>query len=237
LKLSINQAATYARSAGFSGDNLIIILAIAMAESGLDTTVQNSIGATGILQIYLAVHPDVTYAQAIDPGFSFRYAWKLSGGGKNFCPWQSYDSSVCGRDWDNRYKQYMAQVRLALGLPGMEVPIQTASNVAQVLTLSSNASVAQFLADFDTHCEIKDPFDVDTSTMQETVLGGTIISPVSWLTAVGTNFALDSVAIVLRVCFLVLGTYLLFRVIDHYLNVTGAISNVVSTVGKVAAMA
>lgn len=116
--LTINQAATYARNAGFSGDNLVTILALAMAESNLNTDVVNSIGAVGILQIYLKYHPEVSMAQAKDPQFSFNYAYKLSSGGKNFCAWQSYDCVVCGncgpKGWDNRYKQFLPQVQAAL---------------------------------------------------------------------------------------------------------------------------
>jgi lysozyme-like protein len=238
--LTINQAATYARTAGFSGDNLITILAIAMAESGLNTTIQNSIGATGILQIYLAVHPDVSYAQAIDPGFSFRYAWKLSNGGQNFCPWQSYDSNVCGRDWDNRYKQFLPTVRAALGLPGLEVPIQTVGttigSAKQILTLSSNASVAAFLNDLDGWCTLSNPFDIDTSAIQTTTLGGTFTNPIDWLNQFGNNLISDSVALILRTLFLIIGAYMIFRVIDHYLNISGMIEQTVSTVGKVGAL-
>lgn len=116
--ISLQQTIAYAKQAGFTGTALQTIVAIAKAESGLDTSIVNSIGATGILQILLSAHPDVTPSQAKDPAFSFRYAFKLSGGGKNFCPWQSYDSQVCGlgppNGWDDRYKQYMAEVAQAL---------------------------------------------------------------------------------------------------------------------------
>lgn len=113
--LSIAQTIAYAKAAGFAGEALVDIVAIAMAESNLNTTVVNSIGATGILQIYLAVHPDVTSAQAKDPAFSFRYAYKLSSGGTNLCAWQSYSSDMCGIGWDNRWAQFVPQVRTAIG--------------------------------------------------------------------------------------------------------------------------
>ena len=238
--LTISQAATYARTAGFSGDNLVTILAIAMAESGLNTTIQNSIGATGILQIYLAVHPDVSYSQAIDPAFSFRYAWRLSNGGTNFCPWQCYDSNVCGVAWDNRYKQFLPTVRAALGLPGFEVPIQTIGatigNTKSILTLSSNASVAAFLSDLDQRCSLDNPFNIDTSTIQTNVLGGSFTNPIDWLNSFGNNLISDSVALLLRTLFIIIGVYMLFRVIDHYLHISEMIGQTVDTVGKVAAL-
>lgn len=112
--LTIQQTIGYAKAAGFSGSSLENIVAIAMAESNLNTTIVNSIGATGILQIYLAVHPDVSSSQAMDPAFSFRYAYKLSSGGTNLCAWQSYSSRICGGAWDNRWAQYLPQVQAAL---------------------------------------------------------------------------------------------------------------------------
>lgn len=118
-KLTIQQAAGYAQAAGFAGNDLVNILAIAMAESGLQTDITNSIGATGILQIYLKAHPDVSSAQAKDPAFSFKYGYKLWKGRGNFCDWQSYDCKVCGNcganGWDNRYQQFIPQVQAALG--------------------------------------------------------------------------------------------------------------------------
>jgi len=113
--ITVAEAIAYARQAGFTGQPLIDIVAIAWAESGLNTTVTNSIGATGVLQILLSAHPDVTSSQAKDPAFSFRYAYKLSGGGKNFCAWQSY-KTTCGRGYDNRYAQYVPQVEAQVNL-------------------------------------------------------------------------------------------------------------------------
>lgn len=115
--ITVGQAINYARGAGFTGQSLVDIVAIAMAESNLNTTVVNSIGATGILQILLSAHPDVTSAQAKDPTFSFKYAYKLSSGGKNFCAWQSYKTS-CGRGYDNRYAQYVPTVQAQVNLGG-----------------------------------------------------------------------------------------------------------------------
>lgn len=117
--LTIQQAATYAKNAGFTGNDLVTILAIAMAESNLNTDVVNGIGATGILQIYLKAHPNVTSAQAKDPQFSFNYGYKLWKARGNFCDWQSYDCKICGNcgpnGWDGRYTQYLPQVQAALG--------------------------------------------------------------------------------------------------------------------------
>jgi len=240
MKISIAQAAAYARAAGFSGGNLVTILAIAMAESGLDTTVVNSIGATGILQIYLKAHPDVTRAQAMDPAFSFRYAYRLSDGGKNFCPWQSYDKTICGRDWDNRYKQFIPQVQAALGTSAGTAPpvttmlAATSDNLKKAYTLSSNESVADFLAGADDALSVTNPFDIDTSSIQDTIVGITFTDPVKWLNALGNNIISDMIAIAIRTIFILLGIYILFRVLDHFLHITEAAQNIAQTVGKAA---
>jgi surface antigen len=115
--ITVQQAIQYAKNAGFTGQPLVDIVSIAWAESNFNTTVVNSIGATGVLQILLSAHPDVTSAQAKDPQFSFNYAYKLSNGGKNFCAWQSYKTS-CGKGYDNRYAQYVPQVQAQVNLSG-----------------------------------------------------------------------------------------------------------------------
>lgn len=116
--LTIQQAAQYARNAGFTGNDLVTILAIAIAESNLNTDVVNSIGAVGILQLYNK--PANVMANAKDPQFSFNYGYKLFKGRGKFCNWQSYDCKICGNcnpgeGWDNRYKQFVPQVQAALG--------------------------------------------------------------------------------------------------------------------------
>lgn len=75
--------------------------AIALAESGGQIDVVNSIGATGIIQIYLKAHPDVTSEQAKEPIFSAQYAKKLydgrggkAAGVKRFYDWEAWT----GRD-------------------------------------------------------------------------------------------------------------------------------------------
>jgi|SRR5579872_357825 len=245
-KITLQQAIQYAQAAGFQGQSLITILAIAEAESGLQTDVVNSIGATGILQIYLAVHPDVTSAQAKDPAFSFRYAWSLSGGGKNFCPWQSYDPAVCGRDWDGRYKQYIPLVTAAVqGSPASSggpnaatIAASTAYNAAKTVknawSLASNANVATALQAFDSALSVTNPFDFDTSGIQDNILGTSVTDPVQWLGAVGGNIVNDIVALVLRLILIALGIYLLYKVISHFVDFSGAIQGTASTVSKLA---
>lgn len=48
--LTMTQIAGYAKSAGFTGDALIVATAVAMAESSGNTSAQNSLGCVGLFQ-------------------------------------------------------------------------------------------------------------------------------------------------------------------------------------------
>lgn len=250
-KITLQQAIQYAQAAGFKGQALIDILAIAMAESNLQTDVVNSIGATGILQIYLAVHPDVTPAQAKDPAFSFRYAYKLSGGGTNFCPWQSYDCKVCGNcgpnGWDNRYKQYLPTVTAAVQGDSQNAAGPSAATIAAVnaamnatkvaknaWSLSSNASVSQALVSFDSAFNVGNPFDIDTSGMQDNIFGVNVTDPVKWLAQLGANLVGDLVAITLRIVCISLGFFILYKVVAHFIDFSGIAKTGIDAVSKIA---
>ena len=90
----------FAQGAGFSGQSLITIMAIAFAESGLNPANQATVSNPGhpddgsidrgILQINSHWHPEVTDACAYDPACSFKAAWRISQQGKNFNEWNSY---------------------------------------------------------------------------------------------------------------------------------------------------
>ena len=98
--LSLGQAATYAQQAGFSGQSLGTILAISEAESGLNTNAYNPNdpygGSYGIVQINGAHFSagGTTKACALDPACAYKYAYQLSGQGKNFTAWGSYTNGA-----------------------------------------------------------------------------------------------------------------------------------------------
>jgi len=120
--ISIGQALTYAGDAGFRGKGKIIIVAIAMAESGLNTTAYNPHdpygGSFGILQINGShfLSGTTTKGCALDPACSFRFAYELSRHGTYFGDWGTYTNGS--------YRQYLAHVRAAS--PG-SVPSTTTS--------------------------------------------------------------------------------------------------------------
>lgn len=98
-QVTYEQLYQYAGLAGFREPGLHTIVAIAQAESGGRSDAVNKSdpygGSYGILQINGA-HiigmggNAVTLQCAYDPACSFRYAYKLSGGGTNFRAWGSY---------------------------------------------------------------------------------------------------------------------------------------------------
>lgn len=99
-RVSIVEAIHAARQAGFTGPSLIRIVAIAMAESGLQTNSAhcNDVSSAapgsldqGILQINSTntINPSVVWGLQS----SFDYAYALSSNGVNLSPWSTYSAS------------------------------------------------------------------------------------------------------------------------------------------------
>lgn len=92
--LSAQQARVYASQAGFSGNAVNIIVAIARAESSLNTAAQhiNADGSVdrGILQINGRWHPEISDSCAYDAACAFRAGYSLSQNGTNFSAWATY---------------------------------------------------------------------------------------------------------------------------------------------------
>src|SRR5574341_1826443 len=92
-----NEARRLAFDAGFRGEFLDRIVAIAQAESGLRPDAVNETGNTpptsrdrGILQINSYWHSEVTDECAFDPACAFREGFRISQHGTNFTPWAVY---------------------------------------------------------------------------------------------------------------------------------------------------
>lgn len=102
--LTVAQAQSYAQSAGFTGNALNIIVAIAQAESSLNTNAKgtNTDGSIdrGILQINNKWHAEVSDACAYDPACAFQQGYRISNKGTNFSPWSTYTSGA--------YKKYLS---------------------------------------------------------------------------------------------------------------------------------
>lgn len=110
--LSIPDALANAEAAGFQGNALLTVVAIAMAESGLNTDAVN-VNADqwqsrdrGILQINDHWHPEVSDTCAFDPVCSFRSGWTISASGTDFSPWTTYTTGI--------YTAHIAAVQASL---------------------------------------------------------------------------------------------------------------------------
>lgn len=108
--LSLAQATVYAQDAGFAGRALDLILAIAQAESGLDTTARNTNtdGSVdrGILQINNKYHPEYSDAQCDDPTEAFKAGFVISHSGTDFSPWSTFNNGA--------YRQYLPAISALL---------------------------------------------------------------------------------------------------------------------------
>jgi murein DD-endopeptidase MepM/ murein hydrolase activator NlpD len=102
--LTVTQTKNFASQAGFTGQGLNIIVAIAQAESGLNTAARgvNSDGSIdrGIVQINSKWHAEYSDACAYEPSCAMRAAYQISNKGTNFTPWSTYTSGA--------YKQFLS---------------------------------------------------------------------------------------------------------------------------------
>lgn len=92
-----------ARRAGFTGDALRTAVAVAMAESGGNPSARgvNSDSRRtvdrGLWQINNYWHREVPDSAAYDPYAAAAAAFRISGGGRNWSPWSTYNSGAYRR--------------------------------------------------------------------------------------------------------------------------------------------
>jgi hypothetical protein len=128
-----------AQQAGWSAADAVTATAIAMAESGGNTSVVNSIGAAGLWQIYDGTYPSQQRAtQLSDPLTNAKAAYAKwtaakAGGGTGWCPWATYneDSSCAGQKGRvNTWRQYLGQAQSAAqGVDGTGGAVSTVDPV------------------------------------------------------------------------------------------------------------
>lgn len=98
--ITVTQARQYASKAGFAGNALDVIVAIAQAESGLNTQAQNRAGNSppstdrGILQINSYWHKEVVDSCAYEPQCAFNAGYTISHQGSDFTPWVTYTNGA-----------------------------------------------------------------------------------------------------------------------------------------------
>ena len=99
MKLSLDQLKGLAAQAGFTGDDINIAAAVAMAESGGDPNAYNTEGSYGLWQVYLPAHPQ--YANdpnaLYTPSFNAQAAYSIwRAAGNSFNPWSTYKYPCTG---------------------------------------------------------------------------------------------------------------------------------------------
>lgn len=117
--LSANQIASVAAGAGFSGDALVISIAVALAESSGNPLVINYLGCVGLWQVYQSVHaaehPNWTTSWLQNPANNAAAAYVLSSGGANWRPWETFTNGM--------YVAHLSEAAAAAGAPdGTGVP-------------------------------------------------------------------------------------------------------------------
>jgi len=98
-KMNASDIATYARQAGFSGNDLATAVAIALAESSGNPTAVGDLnltpgGSVGLWQINLKAHPDLA-GDLTDPQTNANAAYAIyQAAGNSFHPWTTYKTGA-----------------------------------------------------------------------------------------------------------------------------------------------
>jgi hypothetical protein len=93
-RISDKAVANYAAGAGFRGNALIIAVAIALEESGGDTTNIGPVGEVGLWQIYPRAHPTYSVSRLREPGYNAAAAWAISKHGTYWHPWTTWNNGT-----------------------------------------------------------------------------------------------------------------------------------------------
>ena len=110
MRLPASTIAQLAAAAGFSGNDLTVATAVALAESGGDPHAHppafTNEDSRGLWQIYMLAHPEFAGADLYDPQINAAAAFRVyAAAGNSFYPWSA---------WKNgSYKRYMASAQAA----------------------------------------------------------------------------------------------------------------------------
>ena len=104
MTLTPYQIAAVAYNAGFSDSDLVIAVAVALAESGGKSTAYNpetaagtpsGLGSYGIWQIYLKAHHEYNATDLLDPQNNAYAAFQVySDAGNSFRPWSTFNNGM-----------------------------------------------------------------------------------------------------------------------------------------------
>ncbi|MFI9450804.1 FG-GAP-like repeat-containing protein [Amycolatopsis sp. NPDC052450] len=108
----IDLCVTVGRNAGFTGENFVTAVAVAMAESRCDPLargVNEGSVDRGLWQINDFYHPEVSDACAYDAQCNANAAYRISESGNDWTQWATYNSGS--------YRQFLDEARAAIGAP------------------------------------------------------------------------------------------------------------------------
>lgn len=100
-KMNASDISGYAQQAGFTGDDLTVAVAIALAESsGNPNAVGDNGQSIGLWQIYTTAHPEFNGWNLKDPAVNAQAAFSVyQAAGNSFMPWSTFKSGA--------YAQYL----------------------------------------------------------------------------------------------------------------------------------
>jgi hypothetical protein len=107
--LTAAQIAGYAETAGFTGPDLQVAVAVALAESSGNPNAVGDLaitpgGSIGLWQINLKAHPQYTAAELTDPQTNANAAYAIyAAAGNQFTPWSTYNGG--------QYSAYIVQAQ------------------------------------------------------------------------------------------------------------------------------
>jgi hypothetical protein len=138
LVLTAAQIAGYAENAGFTGEDLITAVAIALAESSGNPNVYNpetgagapsGEGSYGLWQIYLYMHPEFNGMNLYDPQTNANAAYSIYAAAGGFSPWTTYGSGA--------YESYVAEVESAVSAPAGASAAASSTSVSEASVVPS----------------------------------------------------------------------------------------------------
>lgn len=247
--LSPVQITQYAYNAGFRGQALINMVAIAMAESGGNTLANNPNdpfgGSFGLVQINGAhFHPGGTSLScAYSPSCAMQYAFMLSGSGHNFQPWGTWTNGSAGALLQ-KAAQAVQQSGVLTGTPqlpqnqlGQLAATVTntatstvaafptaASHLLTPVTLQPNANLTDLLSGIDDVELMPNPFDITPVQDSVTIFGNTInfIDPTAYAGQFGLNLMQDMTGFVIRAILVIIGVVLVYKVVISFVDLSAA---------------
>lgn len=107
--LTMAQMISYARAAGWTGNDAIIAGAVGMAESSGNTHAINYIPCVGVWQVNVKAHPQYTIEAMYDPAQNAKAAYAI---------WQSQGWAAWSTYTSGAYKKYLPAAQNAAGASG-----------------------------------------------------------------------------------------------------------------------